>query len=955
MKFLVNVIALVIGLGICDAQPSAYNLSMEEGLPSHEVYNVFQDSRGFLWFGTDNGVCRFDGRDLDLYHVKDGLTDPVVFEISEDPDGRIWFRTFSGKLSYYEKGRIYTYKYNDRIKAVNRSRIVLYTDFDSLGGLTLTNSSHLSHIDSAGKLDSLWIPPNHIRIREMPSGRILVAGAMTTPVMRVKWLLFDGGRYPVPPAKGESFYHMSRAVSWKGKLYFSTGDTLYEFDGTRVKVAMTADRAIIYLYVDRKEDLWIGYIKGGVERYADGFAEPNLKLVREKSVTSVLFDHEGGLWLTTLEDGAYYIPNLASRLQLSRGEAKITSVVAGDGQVITGDVEGNIRIYAVETGRLVRSKNIGDGSMDDLILSMFRTRKGDLLISSGQYLRVFDKSLNLKKKITLMRSAIAQRKNGNIIAANTSIYEMDENAVPIRILNTKLRYRSILIDDSLIFLSGRSGLHVNDLQFNPVRDEPAFESAKIVHLHNLNDSIVFLGTLGSGFFLLNKHTWQSRQFNEENDFHANNIYSVMIKDSTLWIATEKGIAVAPLRSVINHQFEFEFLTKWNGLLENKINFLVDGGTNVWACSDFGISIIPYESMRFANKRPLFVLEGLAINHQKVDGLSNRVLHHENNDILIKFRSISFNNRNILTRYRITPKEPWNYTDSRQILLTSLAPGTYKFELQYSTDNYKWHPALATMPFVIGDAWWNQWYTRLLAIALLFSASYLYVKYQRSVFRERNHYLRIINEHQQKLLQSEIVTRERERNRISKELHDRVGTNLTAIKLSVSRLLKSHEEPLAADIEEQFQVAIREIKEIIYGLTPPSLERYGLFTGLKNYVGKLSRSIPIDISVKTFGKESLDQELNILIFRVLQELITNTIKHSYAKHITIHISSFDDMINVVYEDDGVGFSIDPSNHGLGLDSVESRIQSVNGTLRFESGTFGVSYSIDIPTATKKEVV
>jgi len=145
--------------------------------------------------------------------------------------------------------------------------------------------------------------------------------------------------------------------------------------------------------------------------------------------------------------------------------------------------------------------------------------------------------------------------------------------------------------------------------------------------------------------------------------------------------------------------------------------------------------------------------------------------------------------------------------------------------------------------------------------------------------------------------------------------------------------------------------LKEIKDIIYNLTPPSLERYGLFTGLKNYIGKLNKTIPLNISIKTFGSEVHNYELNILIFRILQELLSNSIKHSYAKNITVHISAFDDLINIVYEDDGVGFKYDPIQSGLGLNNIETRIQSVSGTLKFESGEFGVSYTIDIPVKMK----
>jgi signal transduction histidine kinase len=110
-------------------------------------------------------------------------------------------------------------------------------------------------------------------------------------------------------------------------------------------------------------------------------------------------------------------------------------------------------------------------------------------------------------------------------------------------------------------------------------------------------------------------------------------------------------------------------------------------------------------------------------------------------------------------------------------------------------------------------------------------------------------------------------------------------------------------------------------------------------------------MPLRVELKTFGPEVKDLRLNIAVFRVLQELISNSLKHSDAKVITLHINSFDDLLNIVYEDNGKGFSWELANKGLGLYNIESRIQSINGQLRFDSGPFGISYTIDIPL--KKE--
>src|SRR5688500_18089584 len=99
----------------CGQSFTIINYSLPEGFPSSEVYKVYQDRQGFLWFGTDNGVTRYDGHEMQVFHMEHGLSDPAVFGFHEDYAGRLWFRTYSGKLSYYEDGKIHKYPYNDQL------------------------------------------------------------------------------------------------------------------------------------------------------------------------------------------------------------------------------------------------------------------------------------------------------------------------------------------------------------------------------------------------------------------------------------------------------------------------------------------------------------------------------------------------------------------------------------------------------------------------------------------------------------------------------------------------------------------------------------------------------------------------------------------------------------------------------------------------------------------------
>ncbi|MFW6096417.1 MAG: two-component regulator propeller domain-containing protein, partial [Bacteroidota bacterium] len=111
-------------------EPLYDQYNIEDGLPSDEVYYVYQDSKDYIWFATDFGVSRFDGYQFTNYTLDDGLVDNTVFDIYEDYKGRIWFTSFSLKLCYYYQGEIHAYEHNEKlINSFNRNRLQNKTVF----------------------------------------------------------------------------------------------------------------------------------------------------------------------------------------------------------------------------------------------------------------------------------------------------------------------------------------------------------------------------------------------------------------------------------------------------------------------------------------------------------------------------------------------------------------------------------------------------------------------------------------------------------------------------------------------------------------------------------------------------------------------------------------------------------------------------------------------------------
>ncbi|MEM1003255.1 MAG: two-component regulator propeller domain-containing protein, partial [Bacteroidota bacterium] len=140
-------------------QPYFRNYGTEDGLPSPEVHCVFEDSQGFMWFGTDNGAARFDGYEFEVFGAEQGLLHNVVLKIKEDPKGRIWLSTMMGETYIYEQDSIYLYPYTNKILGYSKSyKRVELGEIDDSGTayFSITNTGVLA-IDSLGN-DTLITP-----------------------------------------------------------------------------------------------------------------------------------------------------------------------------------------------------------------------------------------------------------------------------------------------------------------------------------------------------------------------------------------------------------------------------------------------------------------------------------------------------------------------------------------------------------------------------------------------------------------------------------------------------------------------------------------------------------------------------------------------------------------------------------------------------------------------------
>ena len=204
----------------------------------------------------------------------------------------------------------------------------------------------------------------------------------------------------------------------------------------------------------------------------------------------------------------------------------------------------------------------------------------------------------------------------------------------------------------------------------------------------------------------------------------------------------------------------------------------------------------------------------------------------------------------------------------------------------------------------------------------------------------------------------IAGQEKERQRLANDLHDNLGSTLATVKLHFQHLKNNWNNPKVKNIEELYtntdhllDEAYQKVRTIAHEKNSGVMANQGLLVAIKNLAKKVSNSNKIQVEVKDFGlEERLDNSLEISIFRMIQELITNCIKHAGANEIHISLTNHDSLLNIIIEDNGKGF--DPKTivdkDGMGLKTIEKRVEHLEGTFEIDSTpNQGTNIIINIP--------
>jgi two-component system, NarL family, sensor kinase len=216
----------------------------------------------------------------------------------------------------------------------------------------------------------------------------------------------------------------------------------------------------------------------------------------------------------------------------------------------------------------------------------------------------------------------------------------------------------------------------------------------------------------------------------------------------------------------------------------------------------------------------------------------------------------------------------------------------------------------------------------------------FMRYQKRLLAQQNELHNKELQHKEDLLISNIQSVEEERRRIAKDIHDEIGGIFSTLALAVNQLKTDAVEnkEVVHHSRDLINTGLKSVRRIAHAVMPDELELFGLHSTVENYTTTIHKSTGIEIEyTNTLDAHTLKPVTELALYRILQELLGNTLKHAKATKISIHFTVEQEQLMVTYKDNGVGFaySLNDVRSGMGMKNLEARMLVMHGKINFTS--------------------
>lgn len=758
---LILLITIVLSLCTNFAFSQQYNFkhyNVDNGLPSSEVYHVLQDTKGFIWFATDNGVSRYNGYEFRNYSVADGLPDETVFEIYEDYSGKIWFIPLSGKLSYFFNDSIHIYKYNSLLRAqFKKYSVPIKKGFyvDSLNSVYYADISNgIININAKGQLVS--VPKQ--QIININSNALINSSVIFDSIFINTNSTIQFSGIILSAIEGKTAIKF--AIWNKNTLYFAVPGKLFISKNNRIEQLINIDSKINWLSI-QENILWIG-TNNGAKMFDLYSSEIKDSILPDNLVSSVLKDSEGGLWFTTTKNGVYYLPELSilsyNKRNIEIDEDKFTAVTSSPNGIWAGTTVGSV--YNI-TNNNIRTYDIPSTPyvcyyIYDLLYS---PTSGEIYVTNS--CRLYKKHIDNEGSFydpvpdNIPRSmAIAQDKfrENTYWSYNTlnGLVEIHKNIIKYHGFIDKKNptfngYSIAQQANSDILLGTNNGLYSyqqDSSKFYEVSKKHPQLKKRINSIAISNtDKKIWLGTKSDGIYTLHNDTLE--HINVSNGLASNAINSIKTYNNKVYIGTKDGgLSIISNSNTTNNKWIIRNITSHNGLLTNEINDIHIDSKYVYIATNEGLNLLKHQEYKSNNTPPPIYIENIKILDVDTSIAEKYELKHSMNSISIRLLGLAYKaNKNIKYKYRLFKEisdTAWTETTNRNIELKFLPPGNYTFQAKALNENSIESNKLVKIKIKINPPFWKSWwFISILITVIILIISLLFNYINRIKIKELN--------------------------------------------------------------------------------------------------------------------------------------------------------------------------------------------------------------------------
>jgi len=696
------------------------NYGVNDGLPSSECYEIIQDSKGYIWFGTDRGVVKYNGYEFQTFTTKEGLNNNVVFYLAEGPDGKIWFYDIENQLSYYYKDSIYQFKHNRILKEKipkQAKPIGIKVDqnekiYFSIG--LSENDNTIRSIEQNGKI-TYYDSESYNLIIEKPNQRITTAyfgfnkkKKGSNQNLSVRYVQYSNENKSVIKKFSfqEQFYvSINRYKSFHDKVYFSYFNQLFVIDyHNEIKKICEFDKGIIEIDVDQHENVYIGLYDEGMMVLPKGNPEEVYALVSDCSVSGFYMDINGGMWLSTQDKGIYFIPHKSFSQHIPTKDVLVNNISGIGNDIIYSNYAGEL--YHLNTRKklpLALKNTTYIRNIVPLDTSRFMTS----LISTFKY--VYD---NISSKPVLTHGA-----GIDWLVTDSLIYGLSYGVLSsydkyklraidsVELSNLKLECLTGGFSDKELFIGTVEGLYSYDFtEFKKKYPSHFIYNARISDMI-MNKGVLYSATRGEGLIIHAKGK-APYTLSKKNGLISNELHKIALFGNRLYVLSKEGLSILEYKL---GELKIANYASNNGLLSNEVNDVYERNDTVWVATNKGITKFHIsESYQSELDCPIY-LRSLKIKNIERDKNQILALKYNENDLEFTFEAVSFNNHgNIKYRYKLVGiDDKWKETVSRELRYPNLPPGSYKFIISYQKPDLTWSSPTTLFNMKIKVPIWEQ--------------------------------------------------------------------------------------------------------------------------------------------------------------------------------------------------------------------------------------------------------